>query len=97
MRTLEAMGAVLRLVPLWVVAAACAALLIGLYLLLHARLNARAATLNSTLAGIGLERPKLAEAPAPPKPHPIDKMANRLVADPGTKRWRDGSTLSFRW
>ena len=59
-------NAVLRLVPLWVVAAGCAALLFGTYLLLHARLNARAVTLNSTLAGIGLERPGLAAAPVAP-------------------------------
>jgi type VI secretion system protein ImpK len=59
-------NAVLRLVPLWVVAAACGALLIGTYLFLHARLNIRAATVSATLAGIGLERPELSAAPRQP-------------------------------
>lgn len=60
---------VMRLVPLWVVALACLVILIGAWIFFNARLNTRAAELNATLAGIGVE-PPLEAAPvataAPP-------------------------------
>jgi type VI secretion system protein ImpK len=46
---------VLRLVPLWVIAAACVVLLVGGYIFLSSQLNGRAAELNATLASIGQE------------------------------------------
>jgi type VI secretion system protein ImpK len=49
-------NAVLRLVPLWVVAVACAALLVGAYIFFSARLSERSRVLNATLAGVGIER-----------------------------------------
>jgi type VI secretion system protein ImpK len=54
-------NAVVRVVPLWVVAAACIAILIVTYIWLNTRLSARAAPISATLANVGLERP---EAPA---------------------------------
>ncbi len=54
-------NAVIRLVPLWVVAAACIVVLVVTYILFNARLSSRAAPINATLANVGLERP---EAPA---------------------------------
>jgi len=49
-------NAVMRLVPLWVVAVACAALLVGAYILFNARLSDRARPLSATLASAGLDR-----------------------------------------
>ncbi|MDB6087533.1 MAG: rane protein [Gammaproteobacteria bacterium] len=49
-------NAVLRLLPLWVVAAACAVLLAGAYIFFNARLSERSRVLNATLAGVGIER-----------------------------------------
>jgi type VI secretion system protein ImpK len=47
--------ALVRLVPLWVVAAACAALLLGAFILFNARLNNRSDALNAMLARVGRE------------------------------------------
>jgi type VI secretion system protein ImpK len=49
-------SAVLRLVPLWVVAAACLTLLALGYIYLNSRLNERAGPLNAMIANIGLPR-----------------------------------------
>jgi type VI secretion system protein ImpK len=49
-------NAVMRLVPLWVVAAACAALLIGAYIFFNVRLSERAAPLSAVLSNLGLDR-----------------------------------------
>ncbi len=54
-------NAVVRVVPLWVVAVACIAVLIVGYIWLNSRLSSRTAPINATLANIGLER---VEAPA---------------------------------
>ena len=48
-------NAVVRFVPLWVVAAACAAILLGAYLYFDAKLGSQAEPVNAVLAGIGLE------------------------------------------
>jgi type VI secretion system protein ImpK len=48
-------NAVMRFVPLWIVAAACVVLLVGAFIYFNSSLNARAAPLNATLAGVGLE------------------------------------------
>jgi type VI secretion system protein ImpK len=48
-------NAVLRFVPLWVVAAACAVILLGGYIFFDSRLGARAEPVNVALAGVGLE------------------------------------------
>jgi len=58
-------NAVLRFVPLWVVAAACALALFGAWLYFDARLGAQAEPLNAALAGVGLERFAAPSAPAP--------------------------------
>ena len=62
-------NAVVRLVPLWVVAAACGALLLAAFIVFSARLSGRADALNAMLANIGLE-PLFAASPritvAPP-------------------------------
>lgn len=48
-------NAVLKLVPLWVVAAACAAILVGTFIFFSSRLSLRAEPVNAILAGVGLE------------------------------------------
>lgn len=48
-------NAVIRFVPLWVVAAACAAILLGAYLYFDSKLGAQAEPVNALLAGVGLE------------------------------------------
>jgi type VI secretion system protein ImpK len=48
-------NAVLRFVPLWVVAAACAVLLVGAYIYFDARLSSMAEPASAALAGVGLE------------------------------------------
>jgi type VI secretion system protein ImpK len=48
-------NAVVRLVPLWVVAAGCAVLLFGAFILFSAWLGERSDGINSTLANVGLE------------------------------------------
>jgi type VI secretion system protein ImpK len=59
-------NAVLRFVPLWVVAAASAALLIGAYIYFSSALSARAAPVNATLAQVGLEEVTAPAAKAAP-------------------------------
>lgn len=48
-------NAVMRFVPLWVVAAACAVILTGAFLYLNRLLNERAEPVNAALARVGLE------------------------------------------
>jgi len=48
-------NAVLRFVPLWVVAAACAVLLLGGYIIFDSKLGGRAEPVNAMLAGVGLD------------------------------------------
>jgi len=48
-------NAVMRFVPLWVVAAACAVLLAGAYIFFDSRLSDRTSPVNAALAGVGLE------------------------------------------
>lgn len=48
-------NAVMRFVPLWVVAAACAAILLGTYIYFDSKLGAQAEPVNAALAGVGLE------------------------------------------
>jgi type VI secretion system protein ImpK len=58
----------MRIVPLWVVATACAAVLLSTFITLSAKLSNRADPLNATLARIGrqpLYSPVRATAPAP--------------------------------
>src|SRR6202040_2939840 len=69
-------NAVLRLVPLWVVAVACAALLVGAYIFFSARLSERSRVLNATLAGVGIER---LDAATPARPAPPSVLATFLA------------------
>jgi type VI secretion system protein ImpK len=48
-------NAVMRFVPLWVVAVACVAVLAGAFIYYNSRLNERAEPLNATLARVGLD------------------------------------------
>jgi type VI secretion system protein ImpK len=57
---------IVKLVPLWVVAAACCAMLLAAYIAFSIRLTARADDLHATLARVGLE--PLYAAPAVPLP-----------------------------
>ncbi|HEX5462148.1 MAG TPA: type IVB secretion system protein IcmH/DotU [Steroidobacteraceae bacterium] len=60
-------NAVLRLVPLWVVAAAAIAILVGAWLFFDSRLNDRSAPISAALANVGLEHLEAATpANAPP-------------------------------
>jgi type VI secretion system protein ImpK len=63
-------NAVVKLVPLWVVVAACGALLIAAFIIFSARLSGRADALNATLANVGLE-PLYAPTPVIPATPPI--------------------------
>ena len=58
---------VVRLVPLWVVAAACALVLLGAFVLYRAWLGERADPIKATLANVGLQ-PLFAAEPAAPAP-----------------------------
>ncbi|MGH8258131.1 MAG: type IVB secretion system protein IcmH/DotU, partial [Steroidobacteraceae bacterium] len=61
-------NAVLRLIPLWVVAVAAAAILIGAWLFLDRRLSDRSAAVSAALANVGLQHleaaPRLDVAPS---------------------------------
>jgi len=77
-------NAVLRLVPLWVVAAAAIAILVGTWLLFASRLNDRSAPISAALANVGLEH---LEAAAPANAPPTGlatllapQIAQQLVA-----------------
>src|SRR5262249_43100148 len=61
-------NAVLRFVPLWVVAAACAVLLVGAYIYYDTQLGTAAEPVSATLAKIGLESldPVVTAAPGAP-------------------------------
>lgn len=61
-------NAVLRFVPLWVVAAASLAVLIGAYIYFSNALSARAAPVNATLAQVGLDAEFAAPAAASAAP-----------------------------
>jgi type VI secretion system protein ImpK len=58
-------NAVLKLLPLWVVAAAVAAILIGAWLIFHSRLNERSEPVSAALANVGL-MPLQTSVSAPP-------------------------------
>ena len=58
---------VVRLVPLWVVATACALVLLGAFVLYRAWLGERADSINATLANVGLQ-PLFSAEPAPDVP-----------------------------
>jgi type VI secretion system protein ImpK len=70
-------NAVLRLVPLWVVAVACAALLIGAYIFFNSRLNGRSAALDAELANMGLTQ--LAAPTAAQRAAPTSGLAQLLA------------------
>lgn len=57
-------NAVLRLVPLWVVAAAAVAILVGAWLFCDSRLNAGSAPVSAALANVGLQHLEAAALPA---------------------------------
>jgi type VI secretion system protein ImpK len=60
--------AVVRIVPLWVVAAACAAVLLTTFIIFSAKLSNRSDPLNATLARVGLEPLYAATTALPPAP-----------------------------
>lgn len=61
---------IVRYVPLWVVAAGCAFLLIGVYTFFYLSLANQASPLNAGLAQVGLEAVYVAPPPPPAKPPP---------------------------
>lgn len=64
-------NAVLRLIPLWVVAVACAALLVGSYIFFNAWLSDRARPLNDVLAKVGIDTVVAAPVNVPPTGLPV--------------------------
>ena len=56
-------NAVLRLVPLWVVAVASLAILIGAWLFFDSRLNERSAPISAALSSVGLQHLEAASSP----------------------------------
>ena len=77
---------VVRLIPLWVVAAACLTLLVGTLIFLNARLSSRAEPVNITLAKIG-NQDVLAVASSPPPARPLglndflaEQISQKLVS-----------------
>jgi type VI secretion system protein ImpK len=71
---------VLRLVPLWVIAAACLVLLVGGYIFLNSQLNSRAAELNATLANVGLDRVEAAAPRADAQPSGLARFLAPQIA-----------------
>jgi type VI secretion system protein ImpK len=59
-------NAVLRLLPLWVVAVAAAAILFGAWLIFNSRLNARTEPVSAALANVGLVPLQTSSAAPPP-------------------------------
>jgi type VI secretion system protein ImpK len=76
-------NAVLRFVPLWVVAAASAALLIGAYIYFSNALTTAAEPLNALLARVGLEEADAAAAPAAAAPNPDTGLRAALAGPLG--------------
>jgi len=74
---------VLRFVPLWVVAAASAALLIGAYIYFSNALTTAAEPLNALLARVGLEEADAAAAPAAAAPNPDTGLRAALAGPLG--------------
>jgi len=72
-------NAVLRFVPLWVVAAACITVLVGVFIFFNTRLNARAEPVNATLAQAGM-MPVVA-TPATAAPLPSTGLPQLLTDD----------------
>lgn len=65
----------IRYVPLWVIAAAAACVLLGVFLFLFARLNAASAPISALAAQVGLENVALPDqATASPAPHKTLKV-----------------------
>lgn len=69
-------NAVMRFVPLWIVAAACAVVLLGGYLYFDSQLRAKADPLNATLASVGLES---FDTPAVATPAPSSGLRELLA------------------
>ncbi|MEJ1963374.1 MAG: type IVB secretion system protein IcmH/DotU [Gammaproteobacteria bacterium] len=70
-------NAVLRFVPLWVIAAACAVLLVGAYIFFDTRLAAASEPPSATLARVGLES---LDPPAPAAPGTPTSGLRELLA-----------------
>lgn len=68
----------LRWLPLWVVASAAACVVLAVFLLLHARLNALSAPISSELARIGLES---AQVPDVRRPVPALRLGQLLAPE----------------
>jgi type VI secretion system protein ImpK len=73
-------NAVLRLVPLWVVAAAAVAIVLGAWLLLDSRLNRRSAPVSAALANVGLQHLEAA-APATAPPSGVATLLAPQIAE----------------
>lgn len=75
-------SAVMRFVPLWVVAAACAVLLLGTYIYFTTRLSERAGPVNAALAQVGLEQlePAAPVAPTVPSSGLREMLASQIAA-----------------
>lgn len=70
-------NAVMRFIPLWVVAAACAVLLVGAYIYFDSKLSAQAEPVNAALARVGLET---LDPPAPAAPTVAPSGLRELLA-----------------
>lgn len=73
-----------RYVPLWVVALAAACILLGVFLILFARLNSASAPISTQAAKIGLEQvvlPSHAERPPPPRKTLRELLAPQMQAN----------------
>ncbi len=73
-------NAVLRLVPLWVVAAAAVAILIGAWLLFNSRLSDRSAPISAALANVGLQHLEAA-TPANASPSNLSALLAQQIAE----------------
>jgi type VI secretion system protein ImpK len=88
-------NAVVRFVPLWVVAAACAVILLGAYILFGAWLGERANGINAQLASVGVE-PLYTAAPAAPSPKSsFKKLLARQIEQGlvGVEEREDGTSV----
>jgi len=75
-------NAVLRFVPLWVVAAACAVLLVGAYIYFDSKLGTVAEPVNAALARVGLESldPVVPAAPGAPTSGLRELLAQQIAS-----------------
>ena len=88
-------NAVVRFVPLWVVGAACAVILLGAYILFSAWLGERTDGINAQLAAVGVEPLYTAAPPGPSQKSSFRKLLARQIEQGlvGVEERDDGTSV----